>query len=514
MQARIGRLVWTVIAALAGLVGGCVGGSVGHMDRDPANHPFLAEYVPLPHHVPKYPGGAAFRFAMAHDVIHERFPRHGQAHYRERNRLTREKLATLSRDDPAAFPLADDLAAGLDRLGRPDEAVAVMRDKLARQQAKGFAGRDLYTTFANLGTFLIHGSFQASQAGDADARARFREGVGFIRQSVEVNPEAHFGRERWQAAIAEFLLAAMDDPALLKTFDCLGNRLDMDIEVILNREANWSDTGYGRPTDAAFSQWKAADEVPAFFQPGVRPDDPSIWEELSPIRKHITKVGAEAGWDAVPVPSHRAPAPFDEPVMGMIGMWRQGGGANPHFSLALGETMLRVGQRYIAWAAYERASRMADRFWPDPAVQRFLRDHCRRRQGQIEETLSFQASPNRRPWQHISPPPPAEAVADLRPAFEAELAYGEGYQRSYQEYEAKKIAAGVSITDEHFFDEFHTGREPIASPVGPEEWFAFVPRVRMFEYAARRRWACGVFAAVLAGMATALLVRWRAGAAA
>ena len=49
--------------------------------------------------------------------------------------------------------------------------------------------------------------------------------------------------------------------------------------------------------------------------------------------------------------SHRKPVPFDEPALGIIGMWRQGGGANPHFALALGETMLRVGQRYIAWCA-------------------------------------------------------------------------------------------------------------------------------------------------------------------
>jgi hypothetical protein len=75
------------------------------------------------------------------------------------------------------------------------------------------------------------------------ARKSYREGVALIRKSVAVNPEAHFGREQWQTAIAEFLLAALDDPALLTTYDCLGNRLDLRIEDILNREANWTDTG-------------------------------------------------------------------------------------------------------------------------------------------------------------------------------------------------------------------------------------------------------------------------------
>jgi hypothetical protein len=237
--------------------------------------------------------------------------------------------------------------------------------------------------------------------------------------------------------------------------------------------------------------------------------------EAKSIRKHISKVGVEDSWLEVAVPSHRKPVPFDEPVLGIIGMWRQGGGANPHFALALGETMLRVGQRYIAWTAYERAARMADRICPNPTVQQFLRNHCRKRQIQIEETLLFQTpeSPDRIPWQHVSPPPDAETVAGLRAQFEAELAHGQGYQRAYQEYEAKKIAAGANIADERFFDEFHAGWEPIASPVGPEDWYAFVPEVSRFQYARRvgwrAAWPWAVFGAGLAAMATALFFRWR-----
>ncbi len=326
-----------------------------------------------------------------------------------------------------------------------------------------------------------------------------------------MNPRAHFGREQWQAAIAEFLLAAMDDPKLLRTYDCLGNRLDLDIEGTLNREGNWVDTAYGRPTDAVFSRGEADDKVPAFFRPGVEPEDPALWPAISPIRRYITKVGAEAGWEAVPVPSHRKPAPFDEPALGIIGMWRQGAGANPHFALALGETMLRVGQRYIAWAAFERAGRLADRFWPDPIARQFLRDHCKKRQDQIETTFLYRdPDASRQPaWQHVSPPPPKEVVATLRARFDAELAYGEGFQRAYQDYEEKKIAAGVPITTAHFFDGFYAGRKPVASPVGPEEWFARVPRERIQAYSARRARAWGLFGAGLAAMGAALLFRKR-----
>jgi hypothetical protein len=508
-QAR--RLACVAAAALLGLAAGWVAGAVGHLNPLPADYPFLAQYAGLPHHVPEHPGGLSFRFATAHDVIHERFPRHGTAHYRERNRLTREHLAALSPDDPATFPLTDDLAAGLERLGRSDEVVVLMRDKLARQQAGGLAGLDLYTSYANLGTFLLHASFAGAVAGDPTAKEQFREGLGFVRKSVVVNPAAHFGRERWQAAIAEFLLAAMGEPELLRTFDCLGNRLDLGIEEILDREQNWVQTGYGRPTDATFSRgW--AEEVPAFLSRRGPLDDPSLWAELSPIRRHVTKVGAERGWEEVAVPSHRTPVPFDEPVLGIIGMWRQGGGASPHFALALGETMLRVGQRYIAWAAYERAARLAARFWPDPALQEALRGHCHRRQAQIERTLTFQAPASARmpAWQHVSPPPPAETVAGLRQAFEAELAHGEGYQGAYQRYEEERIAAGISITEAGFYDAFHARRADIASRVGPEEWFVFVPRASLHEYAAARRLAWGVCGAGLLALATAVLTRQRA----
>ncbi|MDY3554273.1 hypothetical protein R5W24_003392 [Gemmata sp. JC717] len=503
--------IWTVGAAALGLFAGCVGGIASHAGpyyKPPAS---LAERAPLPHHVPPFAGGAALRFAMVHDVIHERFPRHGREHYRSRDWHTRRRLAALAPDDPATFPLADDLAVGLERLGRPDEAAAVARDKLARQQAKGLSGRDLYTSYANLGTFLIHASFADAVAGVPAARQQFCEGVGLVRKSVEVNPEAHFGRERWQTAVAEFLLAAMHDRELLRTFDCLGNRLDLGIEECLNREANWMQTGYGRAVDAQFSQGKAVYGLQSFFEPGTDHADPARWTELSRIREHITNVGAEKGWEAVPVPSHRKPVPFDEPVLGIIGMWRQGGGANPHFALALGEVMLRVGQRHLAWAAYERASRLADRYWPDPSLRGFLLTHCRKRQAEIEQTLTYipPASDSRPAWQNVTAPIPAAEVAELRPRFEAELAHGQGYQRAYQEYENKQIAKGASIFDAHLFDQFHAGREPIASAVGPEEQFVWVSQGKRQTYVVNWGLAGGTFGAGLAAVVVAGYLRWR-----
>src|SRR5438067_8595441 len=105
------------VAAAAFVVGG-VGGcafTLHSTDTRPA-----AAYRPLPHHVPKYPAGLAFRFAMAHDVIHERYPKHGPAFWSERERRSRDKLARLEADSAAALNATDDLAVALHRQGHSD----------------------------------------------------------------------------------------------------------------------------------------------------------------------------------------------------------------------------------------------------------------------------------------------------------------------------------------------------------------------------------------------------------
>ena len=143
----------------------------------------------------------------------------------------------------------------------------------------------------------------------------------------------------------------------------------------------------------------------------------------------------------------------EEPVLGVIGMWRLGGGAHPYFALALGETMLRVGQRYLAWNAFERAATMAGIAWPDPALQERFLAHCRRRQMAIEKLL------------------PADEVAKLRPAFEAELAHGQQYQQKRQRYEQERIAQGASLDDPDFFKEFDAEHDSVATPPGDADWF-------------------------------------------
>jgi hypothetical protein len=198
-------------------------------------------------------------------------------------------------------------------------------------------------------------------------------------------------------------------------------------------------------------------------------------------------VGAEEGWKKAVKTSHQEPVPFDEPTLGIVGMWRLGGGANPHFALALGEIMMRVGQRYIAWCAYERAATLMDHFWPDPGIQQSFVAHCRARQAIIEQEL-----------------PETERTA-LQPRFQAELEHGRHYQEAYQHYEAERIAAGASVEDPHFDEAFFAQHGPIASPPGEADKFV----ARQHDFAIPPpSWASISFFAGLFAFAAAVLWRW------
>jgi hypothetical protein len=435
----------TLVFALFGAVAASLGirPALGSLFQ----HTTVSE-VPLGHQIPKYPDGISLRLAMVHDVLHERYTRHGKDYFIERNRRTR---LALDRQKPKAgekpsldyLALFDDLAVGLAQLGEHDEAVRLLRDKLRQQKDLGLRGRNLYTTYANLGTALIHGNFSKAAGGDAAARERMGEGLGFIRKSIEVNPQAHFGREVWQAVAVEFFLAAMTDPKLLLRYDMVGNRLNIP----------WPDRdGSMHQPQRGFMKFGSRRIADFLANPG----DENRGRELRD--QYIRKVGAEEGWKSAVATSHNQPVPFDEPVLGIIGMWRLSSGPNPHFALALGEIMLRVGQRYLAWCAFERAARLAEQLWFYPEIQRRFVQHCRERCGRIERSFG-----------------PAEAQ-QLRQRFDAELLHGQRYQKAYQQYEAERIRAGASIDDPHFYDAFYDKHGRIASPVGNADWVRYEKR--------------------------------------
>ncbi len=520
------RLLATLLVFLGAVVGGSTGwvaSVVSHALPAPNRYSFLARHVAPPYHVPPIQGGVSLRLAMVHDVLLERYPKHGTSWYEARNREILEKLsmslsekgAKLDGISPQRWPLIDDLAVGLDRLGRPGEGIPMLREKISQQRMASVDENDLYTSYANLGTLLIHDNVKKARDRDALAIDRFDEGIAYIHKSIEANPNAHFGREKWQAAIAEFVRATCDAPELLTKFDCIGNRLDLELNHILDRESNWTVTRYGRPNFVGFTQVpdKTMLENPGFFKKDAKHDDPKRWLEYSPIRSYVTKVGAESGWKEIDVPTHRHPVAFDEPILGIIGMWRQGGGANPHFSLALGETMLRVGQRYIAWNAFERASLLADRYSSDPQLQQFLRTHCANRQTAIEDSLRYiapdGATSRNVPWQYISLPVDSSVVDNLRRTFEQEFAEGVAWQDARDAFESSQLAQGVSTADEHFFNDLPNPLKDIASPVGSEESILIVPNEEINIYVKKQNQAAATLGCGMGAFIVSTFIRWR-----
>lgn len=416
-----------LLAAFAGFV---VGVLVSGSYQPTIFSMYAPEQGPLPHQLSKYEGGISLRYAMVHDVIHERFPMHGRVYYEHRNAVVREELKRLESQGTTTQPLdkywdlMDDLAVGHVHLGEYGRAVEIMRQKLRQQEEARVPKSGLYTTYANFGTAMMIGALHDLLSGKGGTES-LQESLPWVRDAIKVNPEAHFGREEWQVELGQFLLDASMNPDVLLRRDMIGNDLEEEIRSLDGRS--------GMMMPARFTH-----QVKRLLE--AREIDP---DQRQSVRGYITRVGYK-------------PAPFDEPTLAIIGMWRYGAGANAHFSLALGETMLRVGQRYIAWSAFERASRLAESFWPNQHIQQRFIEHCRKRQELIESSLG------------------ASQRAALRPAFEKDLAAGQEFQRAYQQYEAEQIKAGRSIDDPNFYASFFANRPPIASDPGQTDYITFI----------------------------------------
>ena len=122
------------------------------------------------------------RFPGTLELITGKFLRHSPEFYRWRieNRLKRLE------SDPENAALLDDLAVAYDKVGEHDLAIATaLRTETLRP------GR--YETAANLGTFTFHAG-------------RLHEGLPHIERALAINPQAHFGREKYQKLLVEYVL--------------------------------------------------------------------------------------------------------------------------------------------------------------------------------------------------------------------------------------------------------------------------------------------------------------------
>lgn len=122
------------------------------------------------------------RFPDAHELIAGYFVRHSEEYYKWRIQDRNKKGDRKTHTD------YDDIAVAYDKLGQQDKAIAFIKEKLEKWPDQG-----TYESHANLGTFLIH-------------NGQFKEGLVHIEKAIEINPDAHFGREIYQKLLVEYLL--------------------------------------------------------------------------------------------------------------------------------------------------------------------------------------------------------------------------------------------------------------------------------------------------------------------
>jgi tetratricopeptide (TPR) repeat protein len=123
------------------------------------------------------------KFPEVNELIVGYFPRHSAAYYQWRM----EQVLAIPVEDrtPSDY---DDLGASYDKLGQHQDAIDTMHAKFER-----YPDEALYETHANLGTFYIHN-------GDLE------QGVQYIGSAIEINPDAHFGREVYQKLLVEYVI--------------------------------------------------------------------------------------------------------------------------------------------------------------------------------------------------------------------------------------------------------------------------------------------------------------------
>ena len=155
-------------------------------------------------------------------VITGRFPRNPPLYYQMRLERVTAQLKTHP-DDLAAY---DDAGVACDRLGRGDEAIAWMDKKKQQLDRLDPKSPDLkehrYRYHANLGTFLAH--CWVRQGGDRSKLDDVKRSRDEIAAAIAINPNAHFGREKYQLKVIEWII----DPPSSAGDQYLPNLLGLD----------------------------------------------------------------------------------------------------------------------------------------------------------------------------------------------------------------------------------------------------------------------------------------------
>ena len=131
------------------------------------------------------------KFPEALELISGKFQRHSPVYYPWRGREVVKQL----KEDPKNLALFDDLSVAHEKLGNHDKAIAVAKTALKLDPER-------YESHANIGTFYIH-------------KGEYKKGLKHLKKAIKINPNAHFGREKYQIFLVEYIVSKMDKDSKL-----------------------------------------------------------------------------------------------------------------------------------------------------------------------------------------------------------------------------------------------------------------------------------------------------------
>lgn len=141
------------------------------------------------------------------ETIVGRFDRYPPLYYEMRLERVATELDADPTDHPKNLAAYDDAGVACDRLGRHDEAIEWMSGKrtaLDALPASEERTEHEYRYLANLGTFHAHRWIAAGA--DRSDMADIEVARDLIARAIELNPDAHFGRERYQLMALAWIL--------------------------------------------------------------------------------------------------------------------------------------------------------------------------------------------------------------------------------------------------------------------------------------------------------------------
>jgi hypothetical protein len=179
---------WLILSVLA-----LAAGSLLHHPEPQRTNACLWDRDTLAMEAEQYPGIT--------EIITGRFDRYPDLYYEMRL----ERVSLQLKESPGDLSLYDDAGVACDRLGRHDEAILWMsRKRTVLDTLDSPDNEHEYRYLANLGTFHIHRWLsEGADRTDMQDTMRARD---LIAAAMDLNPEAHFGRERYQLLAIEWLI--------------------------------------------------------------------------------------------------------------------------------------------------------------------------------------------------------------------------------------------------------------------------------------------------------------------